>query len=116
MNNTEWIGKDVLFTCDKWFYAPDGKTYNAVWGTLKGIHKIDDLFGFSARVTSNMANYVFEVGNIAIAGCQVHYAVLCPESPPQGDIKNWAWSDVKGELVYYERPSSIYSANVAQTI
>lgn len=107
--NNQWINKNVLFTCNQWFTAPDGKDYKVVYGTLKAILKTDDVFGFSARATAGHVNYIFEVGNMVIAGCQVQYGVLCPTPPDFQTKPNWLAHE--GKIIPYDRPNVIYNAN-----
>lgn len=67
------VGDKVLITCDNWFYAPDGQTYRAVFGTLKSIRTAEDTLG--VRPNGKSTNWYVEVGNMLIAGCQIHYAL-----------------------------------------
>jgi hypothetical protein len=70
-----------LVTCDNWFYAPDGKLYRSVWGHVEVIQ--DSFLG--VKTNSHSSNWFLKVGtnqnHVIIAGCQVHYAVLCWEKP-----------------------------------
>lgn len=72
------IGKTVLITTDHWFYAPDGKTYRAVFGTLRNVLADSDVLGIKTNARST--NWYLEVGNMVIAGCQIHYAMLADRS------------------------------------
>ena len=67
------IGDKYLVTTDSWFYAPDGTIRKAVWGTLKAIHNSDDVLGF--KPNRNSTNWYAEIGNMTIAGCQIHYVI-----------------------------------------
>lgn len=69
------IGSQVLITCDNWFYAPDGQSYRAVWGTVKGIRQDSDVLGIKTNARST--NWYLEIGNMILAGCQIHYALEC---------------------------------------
>lgn len=104
--NSDYIGKNVLITTEAWFYAPDGKTYRAVWGTLKAIKRAEDTLGI--RPNGRSANWYVEIGNVSIAGCQINYAV-------QTDVVNFGEADETnlhdGRYVVSARPSSIYNAN-----
>jgi hypothetical protein len=71
------IGCKVLITVDNWFFAPDGRQYRAVFGTLKAIRTALDSLGFNPGPRS--ATWYVEVGRVTIAGCQVHYAVRTDE-------------------------------------
>lgn len=71
----DYINSKVLITTREWFFAPDGRQYKAVHGTLKGVHAAKDVFGFT--VNASHANWLIEVGDMAILGCQVLYCVRC---------------------------------------
>ena len=68
------VGKTILITTDHWFYAPDGKTYRAVFGTLRNVLADSDVLGIKTNARST--NWYLEIGNMVIAGCQIHYAML----------------------------------------
>jgi hypothetical protein len=68
------IGKNVLLTTN-WFYAPDGKQYNAVYGFLYAIKEAKESLGFAPH--RSHANWVLNIGNMTITGCQVNYAIEC---------------------------------------
>ncbi len=74
MNAPFKIGDKVLVTTDNWFYAPDGRQYRAVWGTVKGIFSDTQTLGIKTNAKST--NWYAMVGSMMIAGCQIHYAVL----------------------------------------
>jgi len=67
------IGDKMLVTCDNWFYTPDGNTHRAVFGTVKGIHSDKTTLGI--KTNDKSTNWYLEIGNMFIAGCQIHYAV-----------------------------------------
>lgn len=75
-----------LITTDNWFIAPDGKSYRAVWGEAKTMTAAEAL---GLEPNRNSANWMVRVGtdehHIILAGCQIHYAVRCPERPNQED-------------------------------
>jgi len=54
-----YINQKVLLTSQNWFYAPDGKQYKAVWGTLKGIHEAGKTLGFIPN--RSHANWFLEI-------------------------------------------------------
>jgi len=72
------IGQTVLITTDHWFYAPDGKTYRAVFGTLRAVLPDSEVLGIKTNARST--NWYLEIGNMVIAGCQTHYAMLADRS------------------------------------
>lgn len=87
----DFSGKRVLITTSEWFYAPDGQSYRAIWGSAE-VQKSEDLLGVKPH---NYANWFAVVnGTFLIAGCQIHYVMLCEEKPagshvyiPQEEVK-----------------------------
>jgi len=67
------VGDKVLVTTDAWFLAPDGESYRAVFGTVNAILKDEDTLGI--KTNSKSTNWYASVGNMLIAGCQIHYAI-----------------------------------------
>lgn len=76
----DFNGKKVLITTDDWFYAPDGQSYKAAWGTVK-ICESEELLGVKPRNYTNWFAVVDDI--LLIAGCQIHYVIRC-EEPPVG--------------------------------
>lgn len=72
-NPQNWMGKTVLITTDNWFTAPNGESYNSVFGTLVGIFNDKETLGIPTNAKSS--NWYVQVGNMLIAGCQIHYAI-----------------------------------------
>lgn len=68
------VGKNVLITAENWFSAPDGQLYKAVFGKLVGVFTDYELLGVETNNYST--NWYVEVGNMVLAGCQVHYAIV----------------------------------------
>ena len=68
------IGRMALVTTDGWFIAPDGEQYRAVFGTLRGVHSDSDTLGIKTNARST--NWYLQVGDMLIAGCQIHYVML----------------------------------------
>lgn len=100
------VGKNVLVTTEGWFFAPNGKSYRAAWGTLKGVKTAEDTLGI--RPNGRSTNWYMEVGNLTIAGCQVHY-VLQTDKVDFGEVDEF--STHEGKHVISKRPSAIYDAN-----
>ncbi len=69
-----WLGKKVLITTDAWFYAPDGECYKAAHGTLVAVLNDQETLGIRSNARST--NWYVQVGNLLVAGCQIHYAIL----------------------------------------
>lgn len=68
-----FIGDKYLITTDQWFFAPDGSQYKAVYGTIKGVH--EDKQVLDIKTNARSTNWYVEIGNMTVAGCQIHYAV-----------------------------------------
>lgn len=65
------LGQKVLVTTNNYFFAPNGRQYKALFGTLRSICDDKDSLGISTN--RNSTNWYVEVGNMIIAGCQVFY-------------------------------------------
>lgn len=102
----ELIGQTILLTVDNWFYAPDGRQYRAVFGTLRGVHTAEKTLG--VRPNGKSSNWYLEIGNLVIAGCQIHYALRCTgfNSGPAPDFT----ISEKG-ITLFDRPCNVYDAN-----
>ena len=106
MQNIE-IGKKALLTLDNWFYAPDGNTYRAVFGTVNAVKTAEETLGI--RPNAKSTNWYVEIGNLTVAGCQVHFAVrtdVCSADRSH----NWTSSAEVG-CKEYDTPCSIYFAD-----
>lgn len=103
--NTE-IGKRYLITCDNWFLAPNGMSYRAVYGTVKAILNDSETLGISTN--RNATNWYVSIGNMLIAGCQIHYAIQT-DMCELGMVNNFSTEHAKTE--YYSHPSTIYDAD-----
>jgi hypothetical protein len=105
------IGDKVLITTDAWFHCPDGNEYRAVWGTLRAIRSDEETLGI--RTNARSTNWYAEVGNMTLAGCQIHYAIKC-DKPNLGEAKDWAMEE--GKVVKFSRPSRIFNADAKPKI
>jgi hypothetical protein len=98
-----------LITTEKYFTAPDGFSYQAVWGDVKIVE--DSVLG--VKTNRNSANWYAVVGGngkeIIIAGCQIFYAVKSENKPYTGRVRDWHTGD-NGSVVENERPTKIYIA------
>lgn len=97
-------GKKALITTNNWFYGPDGKSYRAVFGTVKAVRTATDTLGISPNGKST--NWYAEIGNMTLAGCQIHYAIqtdICNS----GTATHWTSTAADG-LREYEQPCAIY--------
>lgn len=102
------IGSRVLITTDNWFYAPDGRSYRALFGTVKAIRSDSETLGIKTNAKST--NWYAEVGNMLVAGCQIHYAVSCSDPPPAHVDDE---REVDGAVKAYRRASHVYNADGA---
>lgn len=104
--NKQMIGSNVLVTTDGWFFAPDGRQYRAVFGELAGILTDDEVLGI--KTNSRSTNWYAQVGNMMIAGCQIHYAIVTDDCELH-DAKSE--EIVEGIVIPCVMPSRIYNAN-----
>lgn len=102
------VGMTAIITTDNWFTAPNGKNYRAVFGTIRGVYNADDFFGI--KVNSKSKDWYIEIGNMTIAGCQVHYAIEA-SSYFDGDGENWT-ADACHGIKVYNTPCPIFNADL----
>lgn len=102
-------GQKALITTDDWFFAPDGNSYRAVFGTVHAVRSAEETLGI--RPNGKSTNWYVEIGNMTIAGCQVHYAVKT-DTCHDGRGKGWSSSAEHG-CKEYETPCSVYFADKA---
>lgn len=97
-----------LISTDNWFYAPDGKQYRSVWGSVTIMS--DSFLGIKTNIRSS--NWFAKVGteknHVIIAGCQIHYAVKCDDKPNTEKVEADHLNE--GKYVYSKRMSHIYIA------
>lgn len=101
------VGKKVLVTTSCWFIAPDGLEYKAVFGTVKAVRTAEETLGI--RPNGRSTNWYAEIGNITIAGCQIHYAIQTETCNSQPAKSLAATAEVGCNE--YERPCNIYFAD-----
>ena len=101
------IGETALVTCDNWFLAPDGRQYRSVFGTLKGVRTAEEALG--VKVSARSQNWYLEIGDMVIAGCQIHYALRTNDCN-ECRADNYTVSPEHG-LKEFQQPSSIYNAD-----
>lgn len=93
------LGKKYLITTDTWFLGPDGESYKAVFGTLIGIFPDTEILGL-AKTNRNSANWYIEIGNLIIAGCQIHYALRtdsCSSRGQKGHVRIYMAQEPESE-------------------
>ena len=91
------IGCTALITTDNWFIAPDGQMYRAVFGAVKAIRNDEATLG--VRTNAKSTNWYVEIGNMTIAGCQIHYAIKTDDCS-RAETKNTA-SGKPEHLIYF---------------
>lgn len=96
-----------LITTDNWFFAADGQLYRAAWGEVE---IIEDSF-LGVKTNRNATNWFAKVGGndreVIIAGCQIHYAIKCPNKPDTSKpFKKEMEHD--GKSVIEDAPTRIY--------
>lgn len=101
------IGKKALITCDNWFYAPDGRTYRAVFGTIRAVKGDQETLGI--RTNSRSTNWYVEIGCMLVAGCQIHYAMRADKAET-GQVSDFR--EDSGMVKEFTRPSYIFDADV----
>jgi len=101
------VGQRVLATLDNWFYAPDGKQYKAVYGTVGAVRDSSETLG--VRTNARSTNWYVEIGRMTIAGCQIHYVIQC-DDVHLGTVVEQHVSAEKGAIEYV-RPCAIYPAD-----
>lgn len=102
-------GQKALITTDEWFYAPDGRQYRGVFGTVKAVRSSEETLG--VRTNAKSTNWYVEIGCMTIAGCQIHYAVRCDECNCD---RVTDWSNDDGEVKEFYRPSIIFDADAVE--
>ncbi len=99
-------GDRVLVSVDNYFFAPDGRQYRAVYGTIRAPHTAEVSLGI--RPNGKSTNWYLEIGNMLIAGCQIHYLVKS-DSVDFGTTESWSVHEgvAKSTVV----PTYIYNAD-----
>jgi hypothetical protein len=100
-------GDKALVTTEGWFYAPDGNSYKAVYGTVEAVRTAESTLG--VKPNGRSTNWYLEIGNMTIAGCQIHYAVKTDKCS-KDKSRNWSANAEHG-INEYEAPSVIYFAD-----
>ncbi len=100
-------GEKYLITTSNWFFAPDGESYRAVFGTIKGIYNDENTLGI--KTNDKSTNWYVVIGNMIVAGCQIHYAIKTETvsfDPPNREI------EFGGRLSVEKQPTTrIYNAD-----
>jgi len=96
------IGQKALVTTDGWFFAPDGRQYRAVFGTVKAVRTAEESLG--VRPNGRSTNWYLQIGALTLAGCQVHYVLRCDECSTASHIPDFTTAP----FVKFDRPTSIF--------
>lgn len=102
------VGSKVLITTNEWFYAADGRSYRAVWGTVAAINSSEDTLG--VRTNARSTNWYVQIGDMLVAGCQIHYVCAAPEPPPM-TVRDHSIKD--GEVLPFMRPTHCWNADAS---
>ena len=96
-----------LINTDSWFIAPDGRSYQAVWGDVLILE--DSVLGL--KTNRNSTNWYARVGteehHVIIAGCQIHYATKSDKRPNTDEALSWDADAAHGVKEYFA-PTRIY--------
>lgn len=107
MHNLQ-IGRRALITTDSWFVAPNGSSYRAVFGTIRAVKTAEETLGIKTNAKST--NWYVEIGNMTLAGCQIHYGITTDECN-LGFSQDWSSpTETNPDAKVYMRPSLIYNA------
>ncbi len=103
------IGQKYLITADNWFFAPDGENYRAAFGTVHAL--VDSEMALGMKTNRNSTNWYVVVGDMILAGCQIHYAVRADQFNP---APSKAEVDHEGRRMISENATSrIYNADAS---
>lgn len=108
----QFPGSKFLVTTSQWFYGPDGQQYRAAWGSIE---LYTDTGTLGIKTNDRSTNWYAVIGSgekrVIVAGCQIHYAVVCMQKPFIGTIKDQIrWVESKGENAVVDFPNNIYIA------
>lgn len=100
------VGDKAIITTDAWFFAPDGKEYRAVYGTVRAVLSSEDTLGIKTNARST--NWYVEIGCMTLAGCQIHYACKA-SAPPETLVTDYVIHD--GEVKHYTAGCRVFNAD-----
>lgn len=99
-------GKKYLVTTNDWFIGSDGRQYRGVYGELKAVVDAETTLGI--RTNTRSTNWYAVIGNVTVAGCQIHYVIQTETKPPRL-VDDFSYE--QGETRYFTRPSTIFIAD-----
>lgn len=100
------IGTKALIHTDNWFTAPDGRQYQAVFGTVHAVLSSEDTLG--VRTNARSTNWYVKIGRMLVAGCQIHYVIETDECELSRGLSH---SVFEGKVHEIQTPPTIYSAD-----
>ena len=100
------VGKKYLITPDAWFLAPDGQEYKSVFGTVGAISNDEETLGI--KTNGRSTNWYVSIGNMVIAGCQIHYCIQTDEVYRGEYVREEAH---EGKVIETQVRSRIYMAD-----
>jgi len=99
------VGKRYLITTDNWFYAPNGAQHRVVFGKVSAVQNSEETLGI--RTNRNATNWYVVIGNMIVAGCQIHYAIQTNECHlGEAEIE----VEYEGKLIKQLASSRVYNA------
>ena len=101
------LNKTYLLNLDTWFTAPDGEQYQTVFGTVTAILSSEKTLGIKTNAKST--NWYICIGNMTVAGCQVHTAFQVDKVNFKDSTKNWSLHE--GKCCVTSCPSRIWNAD-----
>lgn len=107
--NVSFIGEKVLITMNECFIAPDGKYYEAVFGTVKDCLSKQELLGLKPEQDS-MNDLCLFIGNMVISVSQIK-SMIKTDKCHFGVIYETTY-EMGHRLVNNQRDSRIYNANI----
>lgn len=106
-------GQKYLINTDQWFFAPDGENYKAVFGTVHSVVDAEQTLGL--KTNRNSTSWYVVVGDMIVAGCQIHYAVRAESFNPNPSEKAELDHDGK-RLMVRNGTTRIYDADASRLI
>lgn len=74
-------GQKYLISTDDWFIGPDGENYKGAFGTVHDV--VDSADALGIRTNARSSNWYVLIGDMLIAGCQIHYATRTDTFNPE---------------------------------
>lgn len=101
------VGTKSLISTSEFFVAPNGKQYKSIYGTIKGVFSSKETLG--VETNNKSTNWYVEIGNMTVAGCQIHYAIKAVDVNLSYAM-NYT-TDTANGIKEFQQPSLIYNAD-----